>query len=568
RIKNEIVASLKANFPRPVVVVEDDTTDFDCVMYNNDTCTDLLIEHLWVNHCVTRVVYVSGPKQSDFHNRILNSFRKALDKYGVQLDEKDIYYCKDWVEDYSPVAKSIVENGLPSAVVCCSDFTAAEVTSELSRLGVKVPADTIVTGYSKNEPFVNDYINFTTVSRSPKPMAVNAARKIISAVKGTEFVPDDSPEGRLELGVTCGCAEIDYGALTRSAVDSMIHSRRDGFDSYYNFMSEELVGAKDFEDYLWKLNWYTFYLGDYDGFWMCLNDNVMHSEIGPRDYTDTIAIPYQNHHGSGSVDFKRSFDKKQMLPFIFEKRAKPASFIFTPLHFSGINFGYTVLSYGDTGRVYDQTFVKWLRYVTCAIEKQRRHIIYEDAVLNGQIRDQLTGLMNMRGFKSVMSDRFAKGGSKRFLRIISLDVGDLSGINTAYGYSEGDKLLQKLSVIMNNSCSAEDICVRVSGDEFMIAGLLDSEDAVDDIPITLQRNIDAFNSSAENEYGIHVHSARVTAPFDSLEVLDTLPYDASYQRSLTKGNAKKAITRSRSHVDEEFDPAERAYVVRLLNDNL
>lgn len=569
-IKEKLLGELKERFSgKPVIIIEDNSTDFESVIFDNASCADILITHLAQVHNVKRIAYVSGPEQSAFHNRVLAGFRTALDKHGISLADSDIHYGKDWMDDYSPIAEKLVENGLPDAIVCCSDFTAAEILGELGKLGVKVPKDTIVTGYSKNEPFVADYMNITTVERSTRSMSLNAAHSMIRQIRGTEFPLDATPVGELCCGITCGCGEPDYGALSRSAVDSMVHSRRNGFDSYYNFMSEELIGSPDFEDYLWKLNWYTHFLGDYKGFWMCLNENVMHSENTVNGFTERITIPYQNRRGSASVNFERGFNREEMLPYIFKKREKPSAFIFSSLHLSDTIFGYTVLCYGDSGKVYDESYAKWLRYVTCALEKQRRHILYEDAVINGQIRDSLTGLMNMRGFKSVMTERFKRNPENAgYLRIISLDVADLSGINTAYGYSEGDKLLQKLCVIMNNSASEDDICVRVSGDEFIIAGILSSEDAFDDVPTVLQRNLDSFNSSPENDYGIHVYSARVITAFDSLEVLDKLPYEASYQRTLTKGNHNKAIIRNRSHAEEEFDPEERSYVVKLLNDNL
>ena len=570
-IKQHLIDEFKEKLgDKPVVVVEDNCDEYDSILYDNDASAELIASHLALEHGVKRIAYVSGPQSSAFHNRILDSFRRMFDKYGIELRDDDIHHGKDWIYDYAPIARSIVEKGLPDAVVCCSDFTAVEVLGELSKLGVNVPGDTMITGYSKDEPFVADYINVTSVKRNSKSMAVNAARYIISRIKGTGYEMDKTPAAELCPGITCGCTGLDYPSLTRSAVDSMIHSRRDGFDSYYNFMSEELIGAPDFESYLWKLNWYTLFLGDFSGFWICLNDNIMHSETSTSGYTERITIPIQRRREGATVDLNRSFSKSEMLPMIFEKRDKPAAFIFVSLHFCETNFGYTVLSYGDSGKVYDQTFGKWLRYVTCALEKQRRHIIYEDAVVKGQIRDGLTGLMNMRGFKSVMTERFARKAptGRGYLRIISVDVSNLSGINTAYGYSEGDKVLQKLSVIMNNSCSGDDICVRVSGDEFLIAGTFDEENSVDDVPITFQRNLEAYNSSSENEYGIHVYSARVIAPFDSLEVLDTLPYEADYQRRLTKDNNNKALSRQRSSTEEEFDPEERRYVVKLLNDNL
>ncbi len=558
------------NFGKPIVFLEQPEEGFECVPFNNDLGAELILSHLSKCHNAKTAAYVSGPKNSEFHNRILESFTSQLDKYGIKLKTDDIYYGQDWTYDYGPITQSIIDKGLPDAIICCSDFTASAIIGELTARGVKIPSDVIVTGYSKNEPFKSDYFNITSVTRNPEPMSVNAARKIISQLNGTEYVPwNDIPACTMEIGSTCGCSEVNYGQLANAAMDSMIATRRDGFDSYYNFMSEELMGADDFTDYLWKLDWYTFYLGNLKGFWLCLNDNVMHASIPAAEYTDRIDLPYVKYNDSRTVDFNRGFDKSLMLPEIFVKRDKPCAYIFNALHFSNVNFGYTVVSYGDSGECYDMTYAKWLRYVTCALEKQRRQIVYNDAVTDTQIRDQLTGLLNMKGFKRIMTERFKKlGGDDKLLRIISVDIANLSGINTAYGYSEGDRLLQKLSVILNNCAGDDDICVRVSGDEFIICGVLDAAVPVDEVPINLERNIDAYNLGTDAEYGIHIYTSRVTAPFTSADVLNTLPYEASYQRSLTKDNHNKARKISSNTKDKDFDPEKRKYVSKMLNDNL
>lgn len=567
--REKVVAELRRH-ELPTVFVEDYSDEFCSFAFDHDSCADILVEHLSQCHHVKRVVYVSGPQGSNYHNIVLSAFKRSMDKFGIELCEDDIYYGSDWIADFSSIAKGIVESGLPDAVVCCSDLSAAEILGELTKLGVKVPADTIVTGYGKNEPLETDYLNFCTVLRNPRVLAVNSARYIISKIRKNDFVPDTtSSVGSFCAGATCGCAEIDYAALSRSAVDNMVYCRREGFESYYNFMPEDLVGAGDFESFLWKLKWHCLYLGDYEGFWLCLNDGILHNANTPTGYTDKILMPLRNYHGSATVDLERSFERTAMLPVLTNKRERPSAFIFTPLHFGESNFGYIVTSYGSSGKVYDRTYAKWLRYVSCALEKQRRHTIYEDEVIDGQIRDTLTGLMNVRGFKRTLAERFDKRGDKHgYLRVISIDIVNLSGINSAYGYSEGDAVLQRLAFILNNSVSDDDICVRVSSDEFFIAGILENEDSIDEVPMALERNLTAYNSSSDKGYGIHIYTAKVIDLFDKLELLDTIPYEAAYQRTLKKDNQQKIIKRSKNPIDETYDPEERRYVAKLLNENL
>lgn len=558
----------------PALYVESESAGLPSVKFDNDECADMLVRHLTEWHGVKRVCYVSGPEDSVFHNTVLESFRRALKEQGISLDEENIIYGIDWIGDYSVIADKIIKPGLPDAVICCSDFTAAGVIGALSERGINVPEDVIVTGYSKNEPYESDYINVTSIERRPETMAVEAVRRIMAQVKGTEYVPaEKKPCCVLRKGVTCGCERINFTELSRAAMTNMVSHRKDGFDSYYNSMSENLVSAENMDDFLWKLDWYTQHLGEPEGFWLCINDGIMHVP-GDRleEYSETISIPYSRVDRKGAVPGGSSFNRHELLPAIFEERDKPMAFIFNCLHFGHVNYGYTVLSYGDTGALFDKHYVMWLRYVASAIDKQRRHILYMDTVSDDQVRDSLTGLLNVRGYKSIMAQKCGRfDRPDKLMRIISVDVENLRGINSAYGYSEGDKVLQRLAMVLNNSAGDDDICVRVSGDEFFICGLIDSAVPIDDVPGNLERNLDSFNSGSSIDYGVHFYTSRVTAPVTSAEILDTLPYEANYQRAMVKDNhnkTRRVISQETEEMTEAYDEEERKLVAKMLNDNL
>ncbi|MCC3350149.1 EAL domain-containing protein [Ruminococcus albus] len=559
----------------PAIYVETDPVTPACVMFDNDECTDKVVRHLTEWHNVRDVCYVSGPEKSLFHQRLLTSFRKSFAEQGIDLTEDRVFYGNDWVCDFGIIANDIIRRGLPEAIVCCSDFTAAGMLGALSERGVDVPEDVIVTGYSRNEPFASDYVNITGIERRPETMAVEAVRRLMSAVTGEEYVPaEKKPCCVLRKGVTCGCERIDYAALARSAMDNMVSTRRDGFDSYYNVMSENLISAVNMDEFLWRLDWYTKYLGDFEGFWLCLNDGIMHVPGDKLEgYSETMYIPYSHQNGAGAVPGGAGFNRQELLPAIFESRDKPMAFIFNCLHFRHVNYGYTVLSYGDTGAFFDRHYVMWLRYTAIAIDKQRRHMLYNDTVSEDQVRDPLTGLLNVRGYKNIMKQRCGKFNfPDKLMRIISVDVENLRGINSAYGYGEGDRVLQRLGMVLNNSAGDDDICVRVSGDEFFICGLIDAAVPVDDVPGNLERNLDAFNTSSNFDYGVHFYTSRVTAPVTTPDILDTLPYEANYQRTLVKDNhnKKRRVISNEDglQISDNFDPEERKLVSKMLNDNL
>lgn len=565
--RQQLVDRIRRDFKGPVISFDCELDGFVDAMYNYEPVADMIVGHLMEQHGVKTIDFVGGPQDS-FHDSIQRYFVKAMERRGYVIPENRIHHRRDWIDDFSGVAEEIINNGLPDAVVCCSDLTASQVLTELSDRGVRVPEDTLLTGFNQKEPCGADYLNITSALRDPGVMARNAAKYIISKIRGTEFDPQiDIHPATLQLGMTCGCGHINTGTLCRMATAEMTSMQRNGIESYYNFMSEDLIAAESFYDYLWKIDWYTHFLGDFTGFWLCLNNQVMHNAVPEPGFTDRINLAFRRTNNKGTVDLMNKFPRDELLPEIFEHRDHPASFIFTSLHFMGVNYGYVVLSYGDSGRMYDKTYVKWLRSITCALEKQRRHILYNDAVTDAQVRDSLTGLLNMRGYTRIMTERCGKfNDPSKLLRIISIDVENLNGINDTYGYAEGDKVLSALGVMLSSAAGDSDIVVRVSGDEFFIAGILDA-DSVDDVPSRLQSSMESFNHRENCEYGVNIYTASVSAPITDKSILERLPYEASYQRTLTKDNHTK-MHKTADVSAESFDPEERRNVIRLLNENL
>lgn len=567
KTRDRLTERVRSEFHCPVVAVDCHIDGIPDSIYDYEPAADIMIAHVMEHHGAKTIDFVGGP-QDGFHDSIQRYFVSAMERRGYSIPESRIHHGVDWVGDFSAIADEIISAGLPDAIVCCSDLTAVQLISALAEKNVRVPDDVIVTGLNQNEPYGAQYLNITSVLRDPCAMAHNAAGYMISKVRGTEFTPESSQHSaKLMPGLTCGCTKLDVAAMCREAADVITSHQRNGFDSYYNFMSEDLIAAETFYDYLWKVDWYTHFLGDISGFWLCLNNKVMHNAVPDPGFTDRISLSYKREGGKGTVDLMSKFPKEELLPELSQQRDRPAAFIFTALHFMGVNYGYVALSYGDSGKVYDISYARWLRSITCALEKQRRHILYNDAVTEAQVRDSLTGLLNMRGYTRIMTERCGKfNDPTKLLRIISIDIENLKGINDTYGYAEGDKVLSALAVSLSGAAGDNDIVVRVSGDEFFIAGIID-KDSVDDVPLRLQNAVAELNHHDNREYSVNIYTAAVSAPITDKSLLEKLPYEASYQRTLTKDNHTK-MHKTADVSPDSFDPEERLNVVRLLNENL
>ena len=82
--------------------------------------------------------------------------------------------------------------------------------------------------------------------------------------------------------------------------------------------------------------------------------------------------------------------------------------------------------------------------------------------------DHLTGLLNTRGFTSLLEEEIAR--TKRYrhpFTIAYIDIDDFKAINDSKGHSAGDAILCKLAKIITTSFRESDYIGRIGGDEFV-----------------------------------------------------------------------------------------------------
>ncbi len=93
----------------------------------------------------------------------------------------------------------------------------------------------------------------------------------------------------------------------------------------------------------------------------------------------------------------------------------------------------------------------------------------EVALAHAALSDELTGLMNRRGF-ALFGDT-ALGICARQgvpVTLVYADLDDLKSINDRYGYREGDRAIRKAAELLASTFRSSDVVARVGGDEFCV----------------------------------------------------------------------------------------------------
>lgn len=106
------------------------------------------------------------------------------------------------------------------------------------------------------------------------------------------------------------------------------------------------------------------------------------------------------------------------------------------------------------------------------VTEQRR---YENTLLEWSTRDPLTQAMNRR----YLGQLEKRAEEARPWAAIVVDMDHFKAINDTYGHARGDEVLVQTAQLLRDSATAQDVVVRMGGDEFLL--VLDDADQLDEV---------------------------------------------------------------------------------------
>ncbi|MCB4770235.1 GGDEF domain-containing protein [Ancylobacter sp. Lp-2] len=102
-----------------------------------------------------------------------------------------------------------------------------------------------------------------------------------------------------------------------------------------------------------------------------------------------------------------------------------------------------------------------MAFCVIGMVRERRERHFEEAALV----DDLTGLLNRRGFQARTREVAAGGGP---VAVLVLDLDRFKAINDVYGHAAGDEVLCLFAQVLRNNLRGTDIVARLGGEEFGI----------------------------------------------------------------------------------------------------
>jgi two-component system cell cycle response regulator len=156
-----------------------------------------------------------------------------------------------------------------------------------------------------------------------------------------------------------------------------------------------------------------------------------------------------------------------------------------------------------------------------------KHVKMQEKLRTISITDELTGLLNRRGFFALAQQQLKLfSRSKGRMALLFADVDRFKAINDSWGHQKGDEALLGLAGIFRDTFRESDIVARMSGDEFAILLIDISEKGLSLIHSRLRQNIDAFNAQSRGLYTLSISIGMVKYDRERHVTIDDLLRDA------------------------------------------
>lgn len=159
-----------------------------------------------------------------------------------------------------------------------------------------------------------------------------------------------------------------------------------------------------------------------------------------------------------------------------------------------------------------------VRSLLYAIERHRTRSMLQNLSLS----DELTGLLNRRGFLSLAPKhvKIAERANWELL-VFFIDLDELKAINDNYGHPEGDKALRTVATVLRETFRTSDVVARIGGDEFIVLAINASDASIDTITARLQENVERCNHNGTQyrvsiSYGVARFNPQEQATLDEM----------------------------------------------------
>ncbi len=539
--EHEFVESYIKSFSSvPIVSIGYIYGSIPSIIVNSDSAMKEMVAHLITVHHRKKFALLDVEKGAQDAKERRQAFLETLAEYGIPFDEDrtiigsfDYYIAKQALEDYRSRKGAFDFD----AVVALNDEMAFACIDCLRKYGIRVPEDVVVTGFDNESRAMLGRPPLTTVDQNIELQSALAADKLCNAIEKKSYELITTVNARVVYRQSCGCLSSEDGFFKERGRGGMIiDSRYDdhgfGFAEWYVRRGEFTQVIKMFTD-------------------MQINDSldVFRSHLNK----DMVAFGIES---SAIVLFENPISTDKMFYFTLPDSAMVFTAMdgdtgFTlddsapPVHFhprkqiipdyilssldgmyiislfrNSVLYGYMLFRPGSFDitvyimvcRVISNNLAA--SYVLSKTAEERRELTDKYSIVHAiSVTDELTGLLNRRGFLSLAEkalDTSASGESSGI--VLYGDIDGLKKINDNYGHAAGDKAIIAEARLLKESFRSSDVIGRMGGDEFAIVAPSLGMAKYAEIRKSLDKACEEWNKTSNEPFSLSISLGYVSYP--------------------------------------------------------
>lgn len=582
-LEEKIINLVKQQFHGPVIVADKECKDFEYVLMDHHTPVKDLVSHLIDVHHLTDIAFLGGKEGHPHSVQRLNGYLDAMKEHGLTVREDRIRHGNYWYDSGHRFGEFLLSrpDDMPQAVVCANDYMAIGVASRLSENGYNIPKDIAVVGYDTSVEGQTAPVPLTSAEIPAEECGRQCFKRLYSAISGEPLETTDF-HADLKIGGSCGCSnfEASYKKINRDEWKTA--NSEVSYYSDFNHITEDMLCQTNYDKFFDILADYSYQIRPFTNFWMCFNDGFLNPSAFIGDdarrygYPDKMNMvikcgPEFTQKPEDCVNLTRSFDRRLMIPEMYENRDYPTTYVFTPLFFEDRCFGYAVYNHGSSLDLYTEVYRIWMRNVNQGIEAfYRQKALFQliERIKSDQIRDKQTGLYNYRGFYDKLSSvAKANLGMEKSLGIIAFDLKNLTGINEELSREAGDSAIRALSNFLARQCADYEVCGRLSNDEFLLGVVnTDCEKRYNEIISAIPEGGITYHDIEMESHQVSVHHEMFETSLGEMPDLDFLINQTVNAKNHSKKDKFAMQNQLADFTEEEIEKCKE--VERVLSEHL
>ncbi len=173
----------------PLVLYDRPCPSLPCDQVVSDDYTGAFkaVEYLIQTGC-QRIMFFSSPMQLEVAHRRYQGWRDALQRYHLPADESMIVTCDSRAQAIIETPKILKDNNRPDAIFCVNDDCASGVLYAAQILGINIPQELAICGFSDAPLCRNTSPMLTTVEQHGVEIGRRAMQRLLKRLDGDERI--------------------------------------------------------------------------------------------------------------------------------------------------------------------------------------------------------------------------------------------------------------------------------------------------------------------------------------------------------------------------------------------